>query len=160
MTKKVKYSLRDGRQSDFDFLYKLNKATMKDHVIHTWGKWDEEWQVKYFQEKFKPEISKIILIEGKEAGAMAIIEDERKMDIERLLILPEFQSLGIGSAILEDLIQQADKKSKSLCLSVLQSNERARKLYLKRGFRITEETEERSYMTYNESHKNTSPNTA
>jgi hypothetical protein len=49
------YSLRQATHSDFDFIFEVNKVTMKDHVIATWGKWDDQWQRQYFQQKFYTE---------------------------------------------------------------------------------------------------------
>ncbi len=43
-------SLRPAVPEDFDFLYGLNRATMKEYVVETWGQWDEPWQ----EEKLPP----------------------------------------------------------------------------------------------------------
>ena len=154
-----KYTFREALQSDFDFLFELNKVTMKNYVIATWGKWDDEWQRQYFQEKFRPEEYQIIVIANKNVGVLAITEDEKKIEIDRLQLMPEFQGSGIGTAILNDLITKVGKNQKSLCLTVLKSNERAKQLYEKKGFHITDENEERYFMCFNKNrHQNTSTN--
>ena len=154
------YTFRKATPSDFDFLFELNKITMKNHVIATWGKWDEEWQRQYFQEKYKPEDYQIIIVKNQSAGGLTITEDEQKIEIDRLQLMPDYQGLGIGTAILIDLISKAEKNQKSLCLTVLKSNERARQPYERNGFHITNEPDERYYMTSTKDrHQNTSANT-
>lgn len=148
--KKAKYKLRQQQLEDFDFLYNLNKATMMSHVIKTWGNWDEEFQIKYFKEKFEKGLSQVILVENERVGTLVILEDEDRITIDLMLLLPEFQGRGIGSEILDNLINEAKNKNKSLMLTVLKSNNQARRLYERKGFKITDENNERYFMTYEE----------
>jgi len=154
-----KYTFRKARPGDFGFLYELNKITMKNHVVQTWGKWDEKEQMDYLKKIFKPEDYQIILVNSKEAGTLVVIEKDNKIKIDRLQIMPEFQGSGIGTAILDKLITKTQKNQKSLCLTVLKSNERAKQLYEKKGFQVTRENNERYFMSFKESHQNTSLNT-
>ena len=38
------YELRDATAADREWLYQLNRATMRDYVVQTWGAWDEAFQ--------------------------------------------------------------------------------------------------------------------
>jgi len=40
----VKVVLLPAVPEDIDFLYGLNRATMREYVVETWGRWDERWQ--------------------------------------------------------------------------------------------------------------------
>lgn len=119
---------------------------MQDLVIKTWGKWDEEWQKDYLKKKFRPKDYQIILVNNVAVGTLVVLEKDGKLELDLIELMPEFQGLGIGTAILHELILHSKKIKKSLCLSVLKDNKQAQKLYKKNGFDITHENDERYFM--------------
>ena len=145
---RIKFLLQPATIDDFDFLFDLNRITMYDHVVQTWGTWDEVWQKNYFKEKFNPSEYSIIVVCGQRAGTVAIMRDSQKIEVDRLQISPEFQNSGIGTAILNNLIMEAKKENKKLSLTVLKSNNRALSLYEQKGFKVVGENKERYFMQY------------
>jgi GNAT superfamily N-acetyltransferase len=121
--------------SDFDFLWQLHNAALKDYVAQTWG-WDENWQKHDFAENFNPEKGEIILIDGKDGGFLWTIDKENETLLVSIRLLPEFQNKGIGSKIIRNLL---DKSRKPVKLQVLKVNP-ARRFYQRLGFKICEET--------------------
>lgn len=131
----MQIELRQIETSDFDFLWRLHNAALKEYVTQTWG-WDENWQRESFIKTFNPSEGKIIVIDGKDAGYLWVIEKENEILLASIRLLPEFQNHGIGSKIIRDLL---DKSEKPVRLQVLKVNP-ARRLYERLGFEICEET--------------------
>jgi ribosomal protein S18 acetylase RimI-like enzyme len=131
----MRIELRQIETSDFDFLWRLHNAALKDYVTKTWG-WDENWQRESFIKTFNPSEGKIIVIDGKDAGYLWVIEKDNEVLLASIRLLPEHQNLGIGSKIIRDLL---DKSEKRVRLQVLKVNP-ARRLYERLGFEICEET--------------------
>ena len=142
-----KYTFRKAKMSDLEFIFSLIKATMKEHITKIYGNWDDEFQRNYCKKSFDPKKHKVIVVDGEDIGCISVTQDDINIQIERLLISPAFQSLGIGTEILKELKKEAGKNSKTLSLTVLHSNKRAKMLYERMGFNVTKKTEEDYHMT-------------
>jgi ribosomal protein S18 acetylase RimI-like enzyme len=134
------YTLRQATDNDYDFLYILNSATLKDYVLQTWGKWDEEWQSARFRANFDPSEYQIIVVNGHDVGEIILVERETDLYIASVEILPECQGRGIGTAVIKDILAQADRAGLAVALQVLKVNP-ARRLYERLGFAVIGETE-------------------
>ena len=128
---------RQITNDDFEFLWKLHNAALKDYVEQIWG-WDEAWQRRDFTEKFNPSEGKIIVADGVDAGFWWTIERETETLLASIRLLPEFQNRGIGTKTIKNLL---GKSKNPIRLQVLKVNHAARRLYLKLGFEIFDETE-------------------
>ncbi len=131
----MQIELRQIETSDFDFLWQLHNAALKDYVAQTWG-WDENRQRENFIKTFNPSEGKIIVVEGKDAGYLWVIEKELEVLLASIRLLPELQNHGIGSKIIRDLLENSEKPIR---LQVLKVNP-ARRLYERMGFKICGET--------------------
>lgn len=127
----IEYTLRKAEQKDFDMIYKIKLEAMKEYITQTWG-WDEELQKKFHKEEVETENIYIVETDGKAIGTIGINEKDNYILVNRIYLLKEFQSKGIGSSLLNDII--AKNKSKEIKLGVLKVNSRAKKLYEKLGF--------------------------
>jgi len=121
---------------DFEFLWRLHNAALKEYVEQTWG-WNEAWQRKDFESKFNPNDGEIMVINGTDAGYLWTVEKETEVLLASIRLLPEFQRRGIGAKIIADLLNQTQKPVR---LQVLKINP-ARALYERLGFEIVGETE-------------------
>ncbi len=142
-----KYTFRQARSNDLKFVFDLIKSTMKDHITKIYGKWDDEFQLSYCKNGFDANKHKIIIVDKQDIGCIAVSKDDLNIQIERLLILPSFQGLGIGTDIIKKLKQEARKNSKTLSLKVLHSNTKAQTLYERMGFTVTQKTDNSFIMT-------------
>lgn len=140
------FSFRQATESDLEFLYTLMKTTMRDHIITTWGAWDEQFQREYFQKKCQPESNQIIVINNEDVGAIMTSEDDNNITIDRFFLLPPYQGQGIGTAVESQIIKEAREKGKSLSLTVIKTNGRARKFHERLGLRVIDENDERFFM--------------
>ncbi|MFW9902601.1 MAG: GNAT family N-acetyltransferase [Candidatus Thorarchaeota archaeon] len=135
----MKIELRQAKYEDYSYLYELKKRTLKKYISNTWG-WDENWQKKYFSTNFNPDLLKIIIKGGNEIGCISIIDEDNQIFLSLIEILPEYQNQGIGSKLIKDLLIKAENLNKPVYLQVLKTNEKVKKLYLRLGFSIIEET--------------------
>jgi ribosomal protein S18 acetylase RimI-like enzyme len=142
------FKFRNSKKSDLDFVINLIKSTFKEHIIQTWGEWDENSQYEYWKKNLKPKLHKIIVFDNTDIGLYSIIEDEKSIELDLIFLIPEFQNKGIGKEIVTSLIETANKKSKSLKLKVLQSNIKALQFYKSLSFNVVKETKVRLYLEY------------
>ena len=126
---------RPATLDDYEFLYALHKAAMQESISQIWG-WDETWQQNYFQEKFDPTKRQILQWQGEDIGTISVEEKEGELYLALIELLPEFQGRGWGTAVLQNLIYQAQQQNKPLALHVLKTNLRAKALYERLGFSI------------------------
>lgn len=138
--------LRAASEADFDFIYQLRRATMKEYVEATWG-WDEAFQQERFSRSFYPATSQIIVVDGRDVGELALEEKDDELFLSDIYILPACQNRGLGTALLRDLLAQAQTGGWPVTLQVLRVNP-ARRLYERLGFVTISETETHYLMKY------------
>ncbi len=132
----LEISFRQITFDDFDFLWRLHNAALREYVEKTWG-WDEERQRRLFAESFDANNGEIIVIGGADAGYLWTAEREMETILVSIRILPEYQNRGIGKKIIEDVLV---KSKKPVRLQVLKINP-AQNLYKRLGFETIGETE-------------------
>ena len=131
--------LRQATPNDLNQLFRLHRLTMHNHVEAIWG-WDEAQQEQRFRDRFNPSTCKIITVEGQDVGVLCIEEQEDRVSLHIIEILPEFQNHGIGTFVLRTILAEAQRKGKPTVLQVFKINP-ALRLYQRLGFVITGETE-------------------
>ncbi|HEX8277488.1 MAG TPA: GNAT family N-acetyltransferase [Segetibacter sp.] len=141
----IDYTLIQATNNDFDFAYELKKVAYREYVQQTWG-WDEAFQVKFHNENFSTLNTKIIKVDDKSIGTVDVREGPSNIFVTGLYLLPEYQSKGIGSSIILDLIKDAEVKGKRLELEVLRVNTKAQRLYKRLGFTLTEGDDTKFFM--------------
>ena len=139
--------LQNYQDEDYKFVYNTKKALYKDYVIQNWSKWIEKDQKDFFEKYIKANKEHIyILTSGNtKIGFIDYNIYENYVDIGNLCINKEYQGKGIGSRILEEIIN--NNLDKTISLQVFIQNERAIKLYTKLGFKITKSTNTHHAMT-------------
>ena len=130
---------------DFDFLYQLKKTAYMEYVEQVWG-WDDTFQLKFHRENFAAGNTYIIYEGGKKIGSVDVKEGANNIFLSGLYILPEYQSKGIGTEIINELVRRAEEANKRLELEVLKVNVKAQKLYEKLGFTKTDRDETKYFM--------------
>ena len=139
-------SLRPATENDYDFLWWLHGATMRDYVDAIWG-WDEAVQRQFFQVRFNPARMEIVECAGEAVGYIAVERREESIFLGAIEIAPKYQGQGIGTGLIRDLKSEAERRSVPLKLQVLQGNP-ARRLYERLGFAPTGETETHIMMSW------------
>lgn len=137
-------SLRPANERDADFLWQLHCAALKPYIQQTWG-WDEDFQYRYFREHFNPQNSHIIRYMGAEIGVITLEETPLGITLSNIEILPQYQGLGIGTALIREVLERAASRGLPVSLRVLKINP-ACQLYLRLGFVIVGETDTHYWM--------------
>jgi ribosomal protein S18 acetylase RimI-like enzyme len=132
----MEFNLRPAMEEDRDFLYSLHCRTMRDVIEKTWG-WDQASQRNDFDRRFREYIVSIIESEGQSVGGLLLESRPDSIYIHELQVLPEYQGRGIGTRVVENLIEQAAARGFPVTLSVVPANPRARNLYERLGFEVT-----------------------
>lgn len=131
--------LRMAMEYDIEFMLyvqeKINKAYVEKHL----GLWDLNFQKLFLEKSMLREKYNIICLEEEKIGIFSWNEDNERVYLHELLILPKFQKNKIGSMLLEMLVKRSEYFNKDLIAYVFKSNKKALDFYSKRGFEIKEE---------------------
>ena len=133
-------SYRSTEEADREFARNVHHSSYRDVVERQFGSWDQELQDKFFMEGWKPGISQIIMADLNPIGSLLVEYHDDCLKLVEVQILPEYQSQGIGSEILQQQIALARSKRLPLRLQVLKEN-KAQELYLRHGFVKSGETD-------------------
>jgi len=125
--------LRPATVTDHAFLERLNREAYEELVTRQYGSWDDECQRARFGKKLQSVQFRIVLLGNQPVGAVSSTEHDDHILLNELLILPEFQNRGIGSAVLVGEVRHADLLGKPVRLHTLRLN-RAQELYKRHGF--------------------------
>ena len=129
-------NLRPASERDREFLYALHCSTMRDVIEQTWG-WNEAWQRADFQKRFDAYTVSIIEAGSRSVGSLWLEQKPDSLYIHDLQVAPQEQGRGIGTAVIEMVIEQGASCGLPIVLSVLPANPRAMRLYERLGFRVT-----------------------
>ena len=139
--------IRDAENNDAPFLEKLYCETRRDE-FGALG-WDENQLAMFLQMQFNIQTQSykmqfpgaqisIIELDGAAVGRLITTGEIRLVDIA---VLPDARNHGIGSFILQRLLDEAKSKGKSVDLQVLKTNIPAIRLYERFGFEKTGESD-------------------
>jgi ribosomal protein S18 acetylase RimI-like enzyme len=132
----MEWRLRSAAESDREFLYALHRTTMHEVIDNTWG-WDDAWQRADFDRRFSACAVSIIDIQGRAAGGLWLESTPDSLHIVELQLVPDMQGKGVGSAVVQHIIQQGINRGLPVTLSVVPANPRAKRLYERLGFEVT-----------------------
>ena len=109
---------------------------MCEHVIQTWGAWDEDAQREKHLQNYTPSTYRIVVRDGEEIGLVAVEDEADHVWLVKLYLLRSSRRLGIGSSLLQQVIHEAEQSHKPVRLRVLRVNQDAQRLYLRHGFEV------------------------
>jgi ribosomal protein S18 acetylase RimI-like enzyme len=144
----VDVSLRQVAREDAEFLYQLHRAALGDLVVSTWGPWDDRQQRELHDAWFDPTRLSVIVCNRRDVGVLDVQRlDDGVVYIARMELMPEHQGRGIGTRVVEQLIDDARReRAVSVDLDVLDANVGARRLYERLGFEHTTTTPPRHHL--------------
>ena len=133
------YEIREANNSDFEFLFKLKKLAEFEPINAVFG-WDESIQREIHYNEWEEEKPTIIEVNGVRVGSYLIQYHPDCLYFGRFFLLPVYQSKGIGSKVLQTVIELAEQKSLPIKLCYLQGN-RVEQLYRRFGFKVSGQDE-------------------
>lgn len=134
-------------EADRQYFRELNELSYRELVIEQFGAWDRDSQRAHFDEKWKMGGYVKIVTGGKVVGGIWTEEFADYIALREIQVHPDYQSRGIGTAVLMEEMERARSKRKELRLRVLLKN-RAYGLYARLGFEETHKDESHFYMTF------------
>lgn len=141
------YSLRPARDSDRDWVWETKKLCFSVYVKQAYGVWNEETQTARFMASFESKEIQIIRMSEVDVGYVSFECREKELQLFNIMILPDFQNQGLGSAVMKKLQAMAKERNLPLKLQVLKVNP-ARKLYERLGFAIIGQTDTHDQMQW------------
>jgi len=122
-----------------EFSYQVKKAAEGEYITSMFG-WDEDVQRGYHSKAWQEQRPDIIKYGAKPVGTIATIETGDCIEIGQFFILPEYQRRGIGTYLLKNILDRADRLGKNATLRFLKNNP-VKSLYVRNGFRLIDTSE-------------------
>lgn len=130
--------LRDATPDDEAFLLEVY-ATTRIEELAGFG-WDDNQKQAFIRMQFMarersqpPADNKIVLLNGRPIGRMLVDRNEPAILLRDIALLPEYRNAGIGSRLIQELMQEATAAGKPIQLHVVISSPAVR-LYERLGF--------------------------
>ena len=124
-------TLRPAVKTDLPFLRKHWQSAMSPHFRAAGLSPEQEDPERRLRMDF--DIASIILRDGDAIGMLKLDRAAQPWRLVQLLLAPEAQGQGLGTALLRTLTAEADARGAAMELSVLKSNP-AKRLYQRLGF--------------------------
>jgi ribosomal protein S18 acetylase RimI-like enzyme len=139
-------SLRDEEPCDREFLARLFAST-REHDMLLSG-WPSEQQAAFLSMQFHAQTMhydrvyagarrSIVLANGDPAGRLFVFGTSRDLRIVDISLLPRYRGQGVGTVLLQSVIEDANSAGLSVSLHVAAFNP-ARRLYERLGFQPTD----------------------
>mgnify|MGYP006371814185 CR=1 FL=1 len=135
--------LRPVTQSDADLLADLRVKAMKES-LEAVGRFDPVRAKNRFLENFDPLSTREILIRNERVGFIVVKKVGDYLCLDHLYIDPQHQSKGIGTAVLQQIFEDADSSHKAIKLGALKQS-RSNDFYKRHGFVFSESGEWDNY---------------
>lgn len=143
----AEYTLRPALPADLPFMQAVYASTRAGEMSLV--DWSAEQKQAFVQMQFNaqaqhyaryyPEAEYFVILRGQnQIGRLIVLRGQTHILIMDIALLPEYCGQGIGSAILRDLMHEAQQALKPLRLHVETFNP-ARRLYHRLGFKKTGE---------------------
>ncbi len=144
----TKYELRPAVQADGQFFYRVKRQVLREAVVSTFGAWDEERQREKFFANFVPSTCHVLMVEGRDAGMLAVDREADPIYVGGIYLLAEFQRQGLGAAIMREVMGEAAARGRDVHLQVLLGNPLAKRFYERLGFQATERSDSHTQMRW------------
>jgi ribosomal protein S18 acetylase RimI-like enzyme len=126
--------VRPAVRSDREFLFEVRHAVLRTYVEQTSG-WDDAEQRVTADREFGTLPYAVVEEGGRPVGYVCVIHESECDFIEEIALLPEAHGRGIGTRLVQDDLQDAQRRGVPVRLSVFATNP-AQALYARLGFTV------------------------
>jgi ribosomal protein S18 acetylase RimI-like enzyme len=126
------FGLRQAVAADREWLWETKTRCLRLYIEQTYGAWDDTQRAR-FEATFIPEEIFIVSVDGRDAGFVSLRTEPKVIQLFNLMIAPEFQKRGLGTAVLRHVLNLAQARRLPVRLQVMKVNP-ARRLYERLGF--------------------------
>lgn len=138
---------RPATDADYEFARLTHHAAYKDVVTRQFGSFEEKEQDIYFDKAWKQVNHEIIEVAGESVGYCSLEDRGYEIFIGAIVIHPHFQGRGLGTALIQHVIEEAKQRDIPVRLQVFKKNA-AFELYKRLGFEVIVEQDVRYIMRY------------
>jgi ribosomal protein S18 acetylase RimI-like enzyme len=143
----TRIKLREAVPADSEFVFEVRREAFREYVDLD-EKWNDARELERHRERFGRQRFRVIAIGGTDVGYIATALYPRatatypaSLYLHQLMLLPSFQSRGIGSDVLRLLAAEAHALGMPMRLRVLRVNPRALAFYLGAGCEVVGESD-------------------
>ena len=136
-----------ANESDKSYFQDLHEQCYRDVVTRQFGSWEFKVQRLNFNAKWPAHQFSKIIIDGQVVGGIWIDEHDEYRQIREIQIHPTYQGQGIGTRVMQDVIDRSQQMGRKLMLKVLHQNY-ALGLYKRLGFVVVDDTGVQYVMEY------------
>jgi GNAT superfamily N-acetyltransferase len=130
-------------------LYEMYRVAMEGHVNASRREaWNDARERKQFYEQLSVTSIRVIRVDAEIAGFIDFRPAADGCRLHTMIIVPDWQSRGVGAVVIERLRNEAKALDQPLMLSVLKTNPRARSFYEREGFSVTSSTQDHDDLTW------------
>ena len=133
---------REATEADVPLLAAVYGSTRAEELAQTG--WPDEMKLQFLAHQFNaqhtdyarnyPDAERLVIVhEGEDVGRLYLDEESARFNLIDIALLPAGRGRGLGSAILEDVLEQAAAAGKPVMIHVEKHNP-ARRLYDRLGF--------------------------
>ena len=137
---------RPALESDVPFLLELRRQAMGP--VHTAAEVDQSAEHTEARVRSSFDCAEIAELNGSPIGLLKVIRSPTEWRVSQIQLLPEHQGKGIGTQLLQEVLDGARAAGLVVNLSTLKINPAVR-LYRRLGFTIDSESEKSVSMTVN-----------
>jgi ribosomal protein S18 acetylase RimI-like enzyme len=130
----VRLQRRLASPTDTQFGRNVHHQAYRDVVERQFGAWNVAAQEAYFRDGWRAAAHEIVECDGVPVGYVSVEDRSDLVHLRELVLLPEFQNRGIGTAVLHQVLEHAQGRGVPVQLGTLHAN-RAADLYRRVGFR-------------------------
>ncbi len=123
--------------SDLEDLAGIRVAAMRESLERV-GRFDPIRARERLRSTFFPEHTRWIIFEGTKVGFCAVRPSPEGVHLDHLYIHPDYQSRGIGGAVLISIVSDAEKQGVSIFVGALKESA-SNRFYLRYGFLLRSE---------------------
>ncbi|HEX7956524.1 MAG TPA: N-acetyltransferase [Pyrinomonadaceae bacterium] len=142
------FELRPARAEDYEELVRVYASTREAELAQV--PWSDEQKLAFcrmqydaqkaeYDSRFPDAQYDLILLDGRVAGRVWVGRGAEEIRLLDVALLPWAQGRGVGTALVKDLVEEAQASGRRLRHMVLVMNEGARRLYERLGFVVFEE---------------------
>ncbi len=130
------YSIRQATPMDIELLDLIHTENMKGYVEKIYP-----WNPQLFRDQFNFNCHdyQVIEINNQIIGFIKVVYSETEIYLAEIQIAKNYQKQGIGTSLIQLIIEKARENNQKLWLKVLKSN-LAKRLYQRLGFTKLEES--------------------
>jgi ribosomal protein S18 acetylase RimI-like enzyme len=129
----VRLQRRLASKTDTEFGRNVHHQAYREVSERQFGAWNEAVQDRFFQDSWHAAPHEIVECDGVPVGYISVKDRSDVVHLRELVLLPEFQNRGIGTALLRQVMKHAQERGVPVQLGTLHAN-RAANLYRRVGF--------------------------